>query len=76
MGVVVDKSFKQVRKSISKKAEKLLEFLKDNNDKLNDSWTVKQNNLYEKLSWLCYDVSDEVYNLDEIEVPEYEKKKK
>lgn len=77
MGQVCNKSFKQVRKSISAKAEKLLSFLKDNNSKLDGSWTVKQNALYEKLSYLCYSLSKEVSNLDEIhDVPDYEKVKK
>jgi hypothetical protein len=76
MGRVVNKSFNRVRKDIFKKAEKILFFLESNIGDLQNSekWTIKQNNTYDKLSALCFGLTEEVDNLDEVEVPDFEKK--
>lgn len=75
MGRVVNKSFERVRKDIAKKSEKLLSFLQDNNGNLYGDWTTKQSKMYDKLNALLLDLSEEIFNLDEIEVPEFEKRK-
>lgn len=77
MGVVVNKSFKKVRKDIFKKAEKILLFLEEHKDDLQETneWTVKQNAAYEKIGNLCLSLYEEVSNLDEIEIPDYKKSK-
>lgn len=74
MGLVVNKSFKKVRNSISSKSEKLRKFLNDYEPFIkNGKWSVSQNNLYQKLQGLCDSLVEEIANLDEIEVPEYKK---
>jgi hypothetical protein len=77
MGRVVNKSFKRVRKDIRKKADKLLHFL-EHLDKMGslqetEDWTAQQNSLYETLGDSCFDLMEEISNLDEIEVPDYKK---
>lgn len=77
MGLVCNKSFKQVRKSIGTKANKILTFLEAHPAELGlpgyktVDWTTKQNNIYERLQGLCYDLVEEISNLDEIEVPDF-----
>lgn len=75
MGVVVNKSFNQLEKSIAKKYEKLFDFLKENNGNLYDEWTYKKSKMYDKLAGLCDSLAEEVSFLDEIEVPEFEEDK-
>lgn len=73
MGRVVNKSFNQVRKSIVCKADKLKEFIETNAMATADgSWTLKQNILFEKLGCLADSLAEEVSNLDEVEVPEFD----
>ena len=73
MGKVVNKSFCQVRRSIAKKSDKLMIFLQDNSGNLfDDDWKIKHNKIYERLQELCCDVIEEISNLDEIEVPDYD----
>lgn len=79
MGRVVNKSFNKVRKSIGKKSLKLASFITDYGQELwlpggaPKSWTAKQSRAYDKLAGLCYDLAEEINNLDEIEVPDFEK---
>lgn len=76
MGVVVNKSFNRVRKDIARKAEKLTDFLREHNGTLYGEWTRRQNSMYEKLNTMCYSLSEELSNLEEIEVPEFERDKR
>lgn len=73
MGKVVNKSFERVRKDIAKRSEDLLDFLRDHNGTIWGDWTTRQRKIYEQLSELCYEITETVSDLDEIEVPEYEK---
>lgn len=79
MGIVVNKSFKQVRKSIGTKANKLLCLLEKYPQEIGLSgykevkWSAKQNKIYCKLTNLCDSLVEELSNLDEIEIPDYEK---
>jgi len=77
MGIVVNKSFNRVRKDIVRKADRLKEFIETNAMATADgSWTLKQNNLFERLGSLAHSLSEEVSKLDEVEVPEFERDKR
>lgn len=41
---------------------------------LSDNWSAKQDKSYAKLSSLCYSLLEEIDNLEEVDVPEYETK--
>lgn len=75
MGVVVNKSFERVRRDIARKSDKLFEFLKENSGNLYGEWTSKQNRIYERLSGLSESLCEEISFIDEVEVPEFSKKK-
>jgi hypothetical protein len=78
MGTVVNKSFLQVRKDIAKKSSKLMSFLQEHDgDWYDDAWTVKHLLRYEKLNDMLLDLSEEIFNIDELhDVPDYDNKKK
>ena len=72
MGKVVNKSFNQIRKSISIKSAKLAKFIKNNNFELSEhkgNHTKKQYEAYGKLGYLCESLLEEFDNIDEVEIP-------
>lgn len=73
MGVVVNKSFRQIQKSVANKGQKLFRLLEEHNGTLWGEWTRTQDRFYERLATLCYEVVEEIDNLEEIVLPEYEK---
>ncbi len=77
MGLVVNKSFRKIRADITKKSDKLYSYLYDNSGNLySDDWTKLHNKIYEKLLSICNDLVEEISNLDEIEIPNYDKEAK
>lgn len=69
MGIVVNRSLKQVQKSIARKADKLKAFIEDNAMTKCGKWSLKRSKLYNKLLGLAESLSEEISYLDEIEIP-------
>jgi hypothetical protein len=79
MGVVVNKSFDQIRKRIGSKSNKILVCLERYPTEIGlqgydlAKWSKKQNDVYDRLCSLCYDLVEEISSLDEVDVPGFRK---